>query len=75
MSTTVASEIASYLKHGDHAVAVRRTLDYCLDTGNESLIQNAISWSRTYHIYENAKDTTELPADFTSIAETILAED
>ncbi len=74
MSTTVASEIASYLKHGDHAVAVRRTLDYCLDTGNERLIQNAISWSKTYHAYENAKDTTELPADFTSAAETILAE-
>lgn len=74
MSTTVASEIASYLKHGDHAVAVRRTLDYCLDTGNDRLIQNAISWSRTYHAYENAKDATELPADFTSTAETILAE-
>lgn len=74
MSIAVASEIASYLKHGDHAVAVRRTLDFCLDTGNDPLIENAIAWSREYHAYEDAKETRELPVDFISRAESILSE-
>ena len=41
-----AAEIASYLKHGDYSVAVRRTLDLCLDSGNDALIEKAIGWSR-----------------------------
>jgi ABC-2 type transport system ATP-binding protein len=72
MSTSVAAEIASYLKHGDYAVAVRRTLDFCLDTGNDTLIQNAIQWSRDYHAYEDAEENHELPADFVNRAEDIL---
>lgn len=52
--TSIATEIASYLKHGDFAVAVRRTLDLCLDTGNDDLITTAIEWSKQYHIHETA---------------------
>ncbi|MGC4101754.1 ABC transporter ATP-binding protein [Ferruginibacter sp.] len=72
MNTPVAAEISSYLKHGDYSVAVRRTLDYCLDTGDDTLIENAIGWSREYHAYENAKTTTTIPVDFVSRAENIL---
>ncbi len=74
MSTSVASEIASYLKHGDHAVAVRRTLDLCLDTGNDSLMEQAIRWSREYHAHADAGNNTGLPAGFISQAESILAQ-
>ncbi len=69
MPTPVIEEISSYLKHGDNNLAVRRTLDLCLDTGNDSLIQTAIDWSHQY----NATDTsTTLPQDFYSTAEKIL---
>jgi ABC-2 type transport system ATP-binding protein len=74
MNTSVAVEIASYLKHGDYAVAVRRTLDYCLDTGSDPLIENAIEWSREYHVYENAKENKTLPEKFVLKAETLLTE-
>jgi len=72
MNTSAAGEIASYLKHGDYSVAVRRTLDFCLDTGNDALIENTINWSRQYHEYENAKESKTLPVDFVSQAENIL---
>ena len=66
---TAASEIASYLKHGDNSVAVRRTLDLCLDSGNDALIEKAIDWSRKFHASESANT---LPGDFTGEAESIL---
>lgn len=74
MNAPVAAEISSYLKHGDYSVAVRRTLDFCLDTGNDPLIENAIRWSRQYNEYENSKDTKNLPGDFISTAENILSQ-
>ncbi len=73
MNAPAAAEISSYLKHGDYSVAVRRTLDFCLDTGNDSIIENAIRWSRQYHDYENSKDTKNLPGDFIAVAENILS--
>ncbi len=33
MSTSSHAEILEYLNHGDAGLAVRRLLDYCLDTG------------------------------------------
>ncbi|MGF2413743.1 ABC transporter ATP-binding protein [Ferruginibacter sp.] len=72
MIPTVATEIAGYLKHGDYAVAVRRTLDFCLDTGDDTLIENAISWSRGYHENENSKSGKAIPDNFISEAEHIL---
>lgn len=71
---TPAAEIASYLKHGDHSVAVRRTLDLCLDSGNGALIEKAINWSRQYHQHESAASGKTLPAGFMEEAETILQE-
>ena len=72
MSTSATAEISSYLKHGDYNVAVRRTLDICLDTGNEALIKNAIHWSKQYHLSETAEN--ELPEDFLPAAEKLLNE-
>jgi ABC-2 type transport system ATP-binding protein len=69
-----AAEISSYLKHGDYSVAVRRTLDLCLDSGNDDLIERAIDWSRQYHEAENSKAGGALPGNFTEEAENILQE-
>ena len=71
---TTAAEIYAYLKHGDNAVAVRRTLDFCLDSGNDALIERAINWSRGYHESENAESKKTLPANFIGEAENILQE-
>lgn len=72
MYLSAAVEIAAYLKHGDYAVAVRRTLDYCLDTGDDALIENAVNWSREYHVNENLKSVKLIPDTFLSEAESIL---
>lgn len=69
-----ASEISSNLKHGDYSVAVRRTLDFCLDSGNDALIEKAINWSREYHEHENAEAGKTLPGNFIDKAEEILQE-
>ncbi len=67
-----AAEISSYLKHGDYSVAVRRTLDLCLDSGNDALIEKAIGWSRQYHETEKGEAGKPLPAGFIEEAEKIL---
>ena len=72
MITTVNTEIGDYLKHGDYAVAVRRTLDFCLDTGDDALIESAIEWSRAYHQNEIATTGKAVPDNFVSKAENIL---
>ena len=72
MNISVATEIADYLKHGDYSVAVRRTLDFCLDTGDDTLIENAIGWSKEYHKNENNKSEKTIPDNFISRAENIL---
>lgn len=72
MTIPAVSEIAEYLKHGDYAVAVRRTLDLCLDTGNDSLLENAINWSKEYHENENSKSGKNIPDNFVAAAENIL---
>ncbi|MFN8252317.1 MAG: ABC transporter ATP-binding protein [Ferruginibacter sp.] len=69
MSTSAAAEISSYLKHGDNHLAVRRTLDLCLDTADEDIIRTAIAWSRRYH---QSEENAELPAGFTEEAAKIL---
>lgn len=69
MSLSASDEIASYFKHGDYDLAVRRTLDFCLDTDDDVVINNAISWSREYHLQQ---DKTTLPENFTGKAEQIL---
>jgi ABC-2 type transport system ATP-binding protein len=69
-----AAEISAYLKHGDYSVAVRRTLDFCLDSGNDALIADAIGWSREYHDHADAKPGSTLPANFIGRAESLLQE-
>ena len=71
---TAAAEISAYLKHGDYSVAVRRTLDFCLDSGNDALIGKAINWSRSYHQAEKTGTEKALPAGFIEMAEAILQE-
>jgi len=71
---TSAAEISAYLKHGDHSVAVRRTLDLCLDSGSDALIEKAISWSRLYHEATADASAKTLPPNFLEEAETILQE-
>ena len=46
MSTSSHAEILEYLNHGDADLAVRRLLDYCLDTGQDTLINEAIRLSQ-----------------------------
>jgi ABC-2 type transport system ATP-binding protein len=70
MSTSATAEIASYFQHGDFDLAVRRTLDFCLDTDDDSIIKNAVNWSREYHQLE---EKATLPENFTGKAEQILA--
>lgn len=69
-----AAEISSYLKHGDYSVAVRRTLDLCLDSDNDVLIEKAINWSREYHQHANTESGKTLPDNFIDKAESILQE-
>ncbi len=71
MTTPVTVEIAAYLKHGDNQLAVRRTLDLCLDTGDDNLINTAIAWS---HSFNNTDTSGALPADFNATAEKLLNE-
>lgn len=70
MSIVAGEEITSYLKHGDYDLAVRRTLDFCLDTDDDTLIANAVNWSSEYN---HAEDKTVLPENFIPKAEEILA--
>ncbi len=73
MSKT-AVEISGYLKHGDYAVAVRRTLDLCLDSGVDVLIAKAINWSKTYHEHEKSNAEKNIAAEFIEEGEVILQE-
>ncbi len=72
MNTSPIAEIAAYLKHGDYALAVRRTLDFCLDTGDDHLIQNAINWSKEYHQHEANNAGKGVANGFIEKAENII---
>ena len=67
-----AAEISSYLKHGDNSVAVRRTLDLCLDSEDDVLIEKAIDWSSKFHLSEKLGTENTLPDNFIEEAESIL---
>ncbi len=73
MTTSLINEIEGYLKHGDYDVAVRRTLDMALDTGDDALIKNALSWSKAYHIYANDKVDKAIPTNFLEQANQLLS--
>jgi len=69
MSTSSHAEILEYLQHGDADLAVRRLLDYCLDTGQDELIREAIRLSQAYH---QAIEIGPLPASFTEQARHLI---
>lgn len=72
MQTTAANEILSYLKHDDYSLAVRRTLDLTLDTGDPDLIRRAISWSQSFRTAEKNALTAAMPASFFDEGQQIL---
>lgn len=43
------SEISDYLRHNDTSLAVRRMLDFALETGNKQLLTDSILWSRAFN--------------------------
>ena len=55
MSTSSHAEILEYLNHGDADLAVRRLLDYCLVTGKDELISEAIRLSQVISIARQAR--------------------
>ena len=57
-------EIKSYINHNDNSLAVRRMLDLCLDTGDESLLIDAIRWSREFHAFQKNVSMESVPTDF-----------
>jgi ABC-2 type transport system ATP-binding protein len=73
MYTNPVQEIASYLKHNDYSLAVRRTLDVSLDTGDRALIEKAIEWSREYRVIETIQNGF-VPEKFIQKGEGILKE-
>jgi ABC-2 type transport system ATP-binding protein len=72
MNRAFIEEIESYLQHDDCSLAVRRTLDMTLDTGNAALMRKAIDWSKTFRD-EAAKGTdVKMSTSFFETAKTIL---
>jgi ABC-2 type transport system ATP-binding protein len=69
MSTSSHAEILEYLNHGDADLAVRRLLDYCLDTGQDELISEAIRLSQAFH---QATEIGSVPAGFTEQARQLV---
>jgi ABC-2 type transport system ATP-binding protein len=72
MITSNINEIAAYLQHNDYSLVVRRTLDTCLDTGDEQLIDAAINWSIAHSSHFTNNESVEMPATFFENATSIL---
>lgn len=51
MWTTTLTEIRSYFKHSDFALAIRRTLDAAYDTDDKTIIREAIEWGNTGNLF------------------------
>jgi len=65
------SEIQSFLSHQDHSLAIRRMLDLALDSGDESLLTQTISWSRKHR---KTDDSKEVKSTFYEEAELLLTQ-
>jgi len=70
MKTLAITEIASHIRHGDISLSVRRMLDLFLDTGDPTLIREAIEWSRSYR--QHQKVSEEPSTEFFKTAEDLL---
>ncbi len=73
MLPTPGDEIASYLSHHDYSLAVRRMLDFSMDTGDERLMHESIVWSKSYRMHEKAGGGTQVPESFFANAHDLLA--
>lgn len=73
MLPSPGDEIASYLSHHDYSLAVRRMLDFSMDTDDEKLMQSSIAWSKSYRMHEKASSGKQLPGSFFSNAQDLLA--
>jgi ABC-2 type transport system ATP-binding protein len=74
MTTALTEEIESYLKHNDYSLAVRRTLDMALDTGNEKIIRRSIAWSKLFRTEEAVTSEVVMPSGFLEEGANILRE-
>jgi ABC-2 type transport system ATP-binding protein len=72
MNRAFIEEIESYLQHDDCSLAVRRTLDMTLDTGNAALMRKAIDWSKTFRDEAAKEADVKMPTSFFETAKTIL---
>ena len=72
MNASFVADIESYLKHDDVSLAVRRTLDMTLDTGDATLMRRTIEWSRHYRSEEATGLTVKMPASFFEEGNNIL---
>jgi ABC-2 type transport system ATP-binding protein len=72
MNTALFEEIESYLKHDDCSLAVRRTLDMALDTGNETIIKRSINWSKQFRADEETATKVSMSSSFFEEATNIL---
>jgi ABC-2 type transport system ATP-binding protein len=64
MNVAHIEEIESYLKHDDCSLAVRRTLDLTLDTGDATLMRRAIEWSKSFRKEEAKTLSEKMPNSF-----------
>ena len=67
------SEIESYLQHRDYNLAIRRMLDLAFDAGNEELLRQTITWSRSFRQFRQG-DYSEPSTAFMENAVIILQE-
>jgi ABC-2 type transport system ATP-binding protein len=72
MQQAIVNEIRDHLRHNDTSLAIRRTLDVCLDIGADDLLKDAIALSRQFRAFEKAGGTGTLPESFFTTAEAVL---
>jgi ABC-2 type transport system ATP-binding protein len=64
MNVAHIEEIESYLKHDDCSLAVRRTLDLTIDTGDATLMRRAIEWGKSFRNEEVKTLSEKMPNSF-----------
>ena len=65
------TEIKSFLAHNDTSLAIRRMLDIALDSGDRTLLQTAVSWSRKYR-KQQTENNGQFPPEFYAEADDLL---
>lgn len=73
MNIAFIEEIETYLQHDDYSLAVRRTLDMTLDTGDTTLMRKAIGLSKMYREEVANGIQMKMTSTFFDTAKNILA--